>query len=134
MFGADPLRLGLEEFGTIIGLNCGDLLTTNLLTTNLLTKTILTTTRLTTTHLFTTLLTKSTLTAHHNSPNHNSSSHKSPDHNSPVKSVHNSPIDQVFTDHDNISSLGFFVWEPPFVVLLMCPFGYVFSCIQMPPI
>ncbi|KAF3506654.1 hypothetical protein F2Q69_00003844 [Brassica cretica] len=89
VFGADPLRLGLEEFETIIGLNCGDLLTTNLLTTNLLTKTTLTTTRLTTTHLFTTLLTKSTLTAHHDSPNHNSSSHKSPDHNSPD---HNSPV------------------------------------------
>ncbi|KAH0906200.1 hypothetical protein HID58_038027 [Brassica napus] len=104
VFGADPLRLGLEEFGTIISLNFGDLLTTNLLP-----KTTLTTTRLTTAHLFTTLLTKSPLTADHNSPNHNSSSHKSPDHNSPdhnspVKSFHNSPTDQVFVDHDKLRS------------------------------
>ncbi|CAF2109284.1 hypothetical protein YC2023_101079 [Brassica napus] len=96
VFGADPLRLGPQEFGTIIGLNCRDLMTTNIST-----KTTLTTTRLTTAHLFTTFLTKSPLTADHDLPNHNSSSHKSPDHNSPVKSVHNSPTDQVFIDHNN---------------------------------
>ncbi|KAF2617759.1 hypothetical protein F2Q68_00040843 [Brassica cretica] len=94
--GSGQCRLGPEEFGTIIGLNCRDLLTTNILT-----KTTRTTTRLTTAHLFTTFLTKSPLTADHDLPNHNSSSHKSPDHNSPVKSVHNSPTEQVFVDHDN---------------------------------
>ena len=143
----DFRRTRKSSFGKLFDLNCRDLLTTNLLNTNLLTKTTLTTTRLTTAHMFTTHLTKSPLTADHDSPNHNSSSHKSHDHNSPdhnsrdhnspVKSVQNSLTDQVFADHDNwevISSLGFLVREAPFVVLLMCPLGYVFSYILMSPI